>query len=114
MLARRFENLSAAFRIAGAAGGLGRDAQSHPRAAATGRDLRSIEQLHPSAVLLQNAPDDGKTKARAFLARRHIRLEQPVAVLLRQTGAVVDHVDHDLMTFALDRDADAPASERLR
>ena len=64
-----------------------------------------------AAVFLENLPDDRETEAGALLARRHIGLEQPVAVLLRQAGAVVDHVDHDLAALALDRDADAAASE---
>ena len=84
---------------------LGREAQPHPCAAPAGGDLGRIEQLHAAAVLLQNAPDNGETKAGALLARRDIGLEQPVAIFLRQAGAVVDHVDHDLVALALDRDS---------
>ena len=40
-------------------------------------------------------PDDGEAEAGALLARRHIGLEQPAAVLRRQAHAVVDHVDDD-------------------
>src|SRR5688500_9040039 len=65
-------------------------------------------------MFFENAADDGEAKAGAFLARRHIRLEQPVAVLLRQAGAVVDDVDHDIPALALDRNIDAAAPQFLR
>src|SRR6185295_12019351 len=77
-----------------------RKPQPHPCAAAAFGDLRRIGQLDAAAMLLENAADDGETKPGPLLARGDVRLEQPVAVLLRQTGAVVDHVDDDVAVLA--------------
>ena len=74
----------------------GGEAQAHPGAAPAGGDVGCVEQFHASAMLLQDLADNRETEAGAFLARRHIGLEQAVAIFLRQAGAVVDHVDHDL------------------
>ena len=78
----------------------GDEAQAHPGAAFAGRFLRRVEQLDAAAMLLENAADDGETEAGALLARRHIGLEQAVAVFLRQADAVVDHVDDDVVAVA--------------
>jgi hypothetical protein len=55
------------------------------------QSARRVVELDAAAVLLQNAPDNGETKAGALLARREVRHEQPIAVLLGQAGADVDH-----------------------
>jgi hypothetical protein len=60
-------------------------APTHRAAATTsGASINHIPRVPPYAT------DDGKTEAGAFLPRRHIGLEQPVAVFLRQACAVVD------------------------
>src|SRR6202521_806266 len=65
-------------------------------------------------MLLQDATHYGEAKAGALFPRGEIGLEQAVAVLLGQPGAVVDHVDHDVGAFTPDRHLDAPAPERGR
>ena len=62
-------------------------------------------------MLLEDAADDGEAEAGALLARRDIGLEQPAAVLLRQSDAVVDHVDDDVVALAGGRDPDVTAAE---
>ena len=71
------------------------EAQLHPGAAGARDFVRRIAQFDAPAMLFQNAADDGEAEAGALLARRHIGLEQPRAVFLRQADAVVDHVDDD-------------------
>ena len=46
-----------------------------------------------AAMLLGDALHDGEAKARAFGARGHVGLDQPLAVLLGQPAAIVDHGD---------------------
>src|SRR3954466_992666 len=99
------------FRFRRGANFFGRKAQPHPCASSAVGDFRSVKQLHSSAVLLKNAPDDRETKARALFARCYVGLKQPITIFLRQAGAVVDHVNHDLMTFALYGDANPSTSE---
>ena len=91
-----------------------REPQPHPGAALPGTLVGGIAQLDAAAVLLQDPADDGETEAGALLARRDVGLEQPVAVLLRQPDAVVDHVDDDVAALARGDDADAaPAALAL-
>src|SRR5260370_41045441 len=73
---------------------LGREPEPRPGAApaAVGR----IVELDASAVLLEDAADDGEPEAGALLARRHIGLEQSLAVLLVQSAAVVDDGHYDV------------------
>src|SRR5690349_10083982 len=59
--------------------------ETNPGAALAGDFVGSIAQLDAAAVFFDNAPDDGETEAGALLARRHIGLEQPVAVLFRKS-----------------------------
>ena len=94
-----------------AADSFGGEAQPHPGAALAGATSRTRRAARSAAVLFENAADDREAKAGALLARRHIGLEQPVAVFLRQADAVVDHVDHDVVALARGRDADAAAAE---
>ena len=62
-------------------------------------------------MLFENAADDGEPEPGALFARRHVGLEQPGAVLLGQADAVVDHVDDDVLAFALRADGNAAAAE---
>src|SRR5262249_42308880 len=73
----------------------------------------SIVELDASAVLLEDAADDREPEAGTLLARRHVGLEQSVAVLLGQPGAVVDDVDDDVGPLARRRNLDAAAAELL-
>ena len=63
-------------------------------------------QFDAAAVLLDDAADDGEAEARSLLARGDIGLEQPAAVFFRQTDAVVDHVDDDVLAVARGEHAD--------
>ena len=94
--------------VAGSA--FGGEAQPHPGAALAGLLLRRIAQLDPAAVLFEDAADDGEAEAGALLAGRHVGLEQPVAVFLRQADAVVDHVDDDIVAVARRDHPDAAAA----
>src|SRR3954452_747748 len=87
------------------------EVQPHPGAALAGKFLVTVAQLAAAAVFLENAPDDGEAKAGALLAGGDIRLEQPVAVFLRQANAVVDHVDIDVVPFAHRSHPDAAAAK---
>ena len=62
-------------------------------------------------MLFENAADDGKSETGALLAGRHVRFEEPRAVLFRQADAVIDDVDDDLLADALRADNDAAAAE---
>src|ERR1700680_924316 len=64
-------------------------------------------QFDASPMLFQDSAYDRETKPRALLACRDIRLQQSVAVLLRQPNAVVDHVDDDVVSLAPGDDTDA-------
>src|SRR5579863_2745111 len=89
--------------------GLRGEAELHP-GAARARDLfRSVAQFEAPAVLFENSPDNGETQAGALLSRGDIRLKQPRAVLFRQTDAIVDDVDNDVVAFALRADDDTAA-----
>jgi len=70
--------------------------------------LMEAGRADDAAVLLEDAPDDGKAEARALFARRHVGLKQPVAVFLRQADAVVDHVDDRVPVLAHAADRDPP------
>ena len=94
------------------AGRFGGKAQLHPRTAAAGRNAGSIEQLHPAAMLLENAADDGKAQTGAFFTGGDVGFEQPVAIFLRQADAVVDHVNKDAITAARRDHADAATAAR--
>ena len=69
-----------------------------------------IEQFDPAAVIFEDLGDDRETETGAFAPCRHIGLEQPLAVLDRESLAVVDDVDHDLLIDDLERDAIRPGS----
>src|SRR5690606_20916541 len=55
----------------------------------------SVVQLQPAAMVLDDLLDDSEPQAGALLARRHVRLEQPLPVLARQALAIVHHADLD-------------------
>src|SRR5215470_2962902 len=92
----------------------GREHHSHPRTSRTRRFLRRIVQFDPSSVLFQNLPDNGETKARALLPRGDVGFEQPPPIFLRQSDAVVDDVEDDIMPLARCRYLDFSAAELLR
>ena len=52
-----------------------------------------VDQFDRAAVLFDDLGDDGEAEAGALLARRHIGLEQPMAVFLRPALAVVGNRD---------------------
>src|SRR6202008_1460659 len=85
--------------------------QAHPGAALGREFLGRITQFDDAAMLLDNAPDDGETKAGALLARRDVRLGQPAAVFFRQADAVVDDVDVDVFAVAAGEDVDRALAE---
>src|SRR5262249_56635894 len=89
-------------------------AQPHPCTALAGDLIGGIAELDASAVLFQDAADDGQTETGALVAGRDIGFEQPAAVLLGQPDPVVDHVDDDVVALAGGPDADKPAAEFLR
>src|SRR5262245_25431149 len=93
-------------------GTFGAEAQPGPSPSAV--PVGSIIELDASAVLLEDAADDREPEAGTLLARRHIGLEQAVAVLLRQTGAVVDDVDNDVGPLACRRYLDPATAELFR
>src|SRR5262249_41028461 len=93
-------------------GTFGAEAQPGPSPSAV--PVGSIIELDASAVLLDDAADDREPEAGPLLARRHIGLEQAVAVLLRQTGAVVDDVDNDVGPLACRRYLDPATAELFR
>ena len=55
------------------------------------------------AVLLHDLCDDREAEAGALLARRHVGLEQPLAVFLRQADAVVHDIDDDRIVLGARR-----------
>ena len=99
---------------AGASTGSTAKRKLHPCPARARNLLRGVAQFDAPAMLLKDAADDGKAQSGTLLARRHIGLEQPRAVLLRQSDAVVDHVDDDVLAFALRAHRDTPAVRRRR
>ena len=72
-----------------------RVAGNHMRARARRARAGCVEQLDAAAMLLHDLADDREAEAGAPLARRHVGLEQPLAVLAREALAVVGDVDHD-------------------
>src|SRR5262249_10745825 len=73
--------------------------------------LGGIAQFDRAPVLLNNAPHDGKSEARALLAGRDIGLEQSAAILVWQTGAVGDDIDHDIVAIPRGVDLDHTFTE---
>src|SRR5690606_15543581 len=67
---------------------------------------RRIVQFQMAAMVLDDLLDDRKAEPRALFPRRHIGLEQPLAVFTRQPLAVVDHVDRDRVACLRGADAD--------
>src|SRR5579875_2033677 len=99
------------FRLGARRLALRRNPHPHESAALTGDALGSVAQLDPAAVLLDDAADDGKAEPRALFAGGHVRFEQPAASVLRQTDAVVDHIDDDVLAVTLGKHADDPLAE---
>src|SRR5690606_24894330 len=56
---------------------------------------RSVMELQPTSVVLDDLLDDSEAKASAFFPSRHIGLEQALPVFARQALAIVHHVDAD-------------------
>src|SRR4051794_24364226 len=85
------------------AAGLAGEAQDHARAAALQR-----REVKLAAVLLDDLLDDREAQAGAFLARRHVGLEDTLAAL-RQAHAVVADGHRQALGVGtyLDRDAAA-------
>ena len=52
-----------------------------------------VVQFETAAMVLHDLLDDSEAKPGPLLARRHIGLEQPLAIFARQPLAVVDNVD---------------------
>src|SRR6185312_927333 len=67
---------------------------------------RRIMEFELAAMVLHDLLDDGEAKPRPLLARRHIGLEKPLAIVARQSLAIVDHVDADGAVLAAGLDAD--------
>src|SRR5450759_4050963 len=65
-----------------------------------------VTQLDASAMILDNAADDGEPKSGALLARRDIRLEQTAAIFLRQADPVIDDINDDVAALARGKDSD--------
>ena len=61
-------------------------------------------------MLLCYPLNDGQTKPRALLPGRNVGLDQPVAVLFRQSAAIVDHVNDEPVLDRAQPDDDAPLS----
>src|SRR5262249_29311076 len=78
----------------------GGEAQPCPCAPSAEHALRQVVEFDASAVLFQDAADDREPEPGALLARRHIGLEQPVAVVLGEPDPVVEHVDDDVAAVA--------------
>src|SRR5262245_39626092 len=77
----------------------GGNSHANPGAPLAWDFLGGVAQLDPAAVLLDNASYDGKAETGALFTRRHIRLEQSVAVFFGQADTVVDNIDHDVFAF---------------
>ena len=84
---------------------------AHPGATLAGDFLGGVAQFDAAAMLLHDAPDDGKTESRALFPGRDIRLEQPAAICLRQADAVIDDVDHDVVAITRRVDMDNALAE---
>src|SRR5712691_10392757 len=87
------------------------EAQPCPRAAAGEHARRQIVEIDAAAVVLEDAADDGEPEPGPLLAGGDVGLEQPIAILLGQADAVVEHVDEDVAALAPDRNLDAAAIE---
>src|SRR5579862_8564151 len=85
-----------------------------PGATLVGHSVGGVAQLNRSPVLFNDAADDGETQACALLARGHVRLKQPVAVLLGQADAVIDHVDYNVVAVAGGKDSDRSFAQFCR
>ncbi len=69
-----------------------------------------VEQLDPAAVVLEDLDDDRQAEPGALRARRHVGLDQAIAVLAREALAVVADGDLDeAADVGLERHEDAPA-----
>src|SRR5689334_19616156 len=88
-------SFSLVFRLAFAQrrDGRGRQDDADHRPAAAMEIRRRIMKFQPAAMVLHDLLDDSETKPCALLARGHIGLEQPLAILPRQAFAIVDDVD---------------------
>src|ERR1035437_5929125 len=94
------------FRLAG-----GGKLHAHPGAALPRNLFGGIAQLDATAMILDEAPDDGEPQSGALFARGDIGLEQPAAVFLRQADAVIDDVDDDILAFARGKNVDRALAE---
>ena len=79
---------------------------AHPGAPTSGNFVGGVAQLDAATVILDDAADDGEAEPGALLARRDIRLEQPVAIFLRQTDPIVDDIDDNVAALARGKDPD--------
>src|SRR5262249_30056288 len=89
----------------------GGEAQPGPCAPSDEHSFRQVVEFDASAVLFQDAADDREPEAGAFLARRYVGLEQPVAIVLREPDAVVEDIDDDVAAVARHFHLDAAAVE---
>src|SRR5262249_18708334 len=83
----------------------GQENRDHGAAAAV-EIGRRVVQLEMAAMVLDDLLDDREAQARPLLPGGHIGLEQPLAILARQTLAIVDHVDADPIALGPGDDAD--------
>src|SRR5690242_1381833 len=70
-----------------------REHQGHTRAASAVEISRRVIEHHASLMFLHDPLDDGEAEARAFRARRHIRLRQTITILVGQANAVIGNAD---------------------
>src|SRR3974377_527877 len=89
----------------------GREPHPHPRPPLPRDFLAGVAQLDPTPMILNDAADDGEAESGALLARLNVRLEQPAAILLRQTNAVIDDIDQNVVVFARATDAERALAE---
>src|SRR5215470_16693438 len=54
---------------------------------------RRVVQLNQPAMVLDDARNDGEAEARALGARRHVRFDEAMSILLREAQPVVDHFE---------------------
>ncbi len=66
-------------------------------------------QFQMPAMIFDDLTDNRETKSGALLARRHIGFEQLLAVVARQTFAIVDNIDNQLPIRLIRTDDDMPA-----
>src|SRR5665213_4118848 len=89
----------------------GGETNTQPGPALPGDFIGGVVQFDAAAMVLNDTADDGEPQPGALFACRDIRFEQPAAVFLRQTDAVIDHIDDDVVAFARGEDLDRALAE---